>query len=130
MTWDDHEVANDYANDRDERLDPHFIERRAAAYQAFYEHMPLRVPPPANGDFARLRMYQRYDWGGWRASTCSTTASTARIRRASRRDAAVPARSLCATVRRCSTTNAPCWAQRSSSGSRRDCAHRRRAGTS
>jgi len=63
VTWDDHEVANDYANDRDERLDPHFIERRAAAYQAYYEHMPLRVPPPANGDFARLRMYQRYDWG-------------------------------------------------------------------
>ncbi|WP_296001551.1 alkaline phosphatase D family protein [Rugamonas sp.] len=63
VTWDDHEVANDYADDRDERLDPHFIERRAAAYQAFYEHMPLRVAPPASGDFAHLRMYQRYDWG-------------------------------------------------------------------
>src|SRR5450830_1488858 len=63
VTWDDHEVANDYANDRDERLDPHFIDRRAAAYQAFYEHMPLRVTPPADGDFAHLRMYQRYDWG-------------------------------------------------------------------
>jgi len=23
MTWDDHEVANDYGSDRDERLDPH-----------------------------------------------------------------------------------------------------------
>jgi alkaline phosphatase D len=60
VTWDDHEVANDYGNDRDERLDPRFIDRRAAAYQAFYEHMPLRVAPK---DFAHLRMYQRYDWG-------------------------------------------------------------------
>ena len=60
VTWDDHEVANDYSPERDERLDPRFAERRAAAYQAFYEHMPLRVPPPQNGP---LRMYQRYDWG-------------------------------------------------------------------
>ncbi|MYN17564.1 alkaline phosphatase [Rugamonas sp. FT107W] len=60
VTWDDHEVANDYGSDRDERLDPRFPERRAAAYQAFYEHMPLRLPP---ADFAHLRMYQRYDWG-------------------------------------------------------------------
>ena len=63
VTWDDHEVANDYANDRDERLDPRFIERRAAAYQAFYEHMPLRLPMPPERGFAHLRMYQRYDWG-------------------------------------------------------------------
>jgi alkaline phosphatase D len=60
VTWDDHEVANDYANDRDERLNPRFIERRAAAYQAFYEHMPLRARP---ADFAHMRIYQRYDWG-------------------------------------------------------------------
>ncbi|MFP5390601.1 MAG: alkaline phosphatase D family protein, partial [Gammaproteobacteria bacterium] len=43
VTWDDHEVANDYSPDQDERLDPRFAERRAAAYQAFYEHMPLRL---------------------------------------------------------------------------------------
>jgi alkaline phosphatase D len=63
VTWDDHEVANDYADDRDERRDPRFLARRAAAYQAFYEHMPLRLPAPADGNFAYLRMYQRYDWG-------------------------------------------------------------------
>jgi alkaline phosphatase D len=65
VTWDDHEVANDYGNDRDERLDPHFLQRRAAAYQAFYEHMPVRLPPlPAGPDrYAFLRMFQRYDWG-------------------------------------------------------------------
>jgi len=69
VTWDDHEVSNDYANDRDERLDPHFLTRRAAAYQAFYEHMPLRLPAlrpiPTNGgsQFAHMRIYERYDWG-------------------------------------------------------------------
>lgn len=63
VTWDDHEVANDYANDRDERLDPNFIARRAAAYQAFYEHMPLRLQLDKPGGFAHMRIYQRYDWG-------------------------------------------------------------------
>lgn len=61
VTWDDHEVANDYAADRDERLSQDFAARRAAAYQAFYEHMPLRLPPPRS--FASVRMFQRYDWG-------------------------------------------------------------------
>ncbi|NIA55752.1 alkaline phosphatase [Massilia sp. TW-1] len=61
VTWDDHEVANDYAADRDERLAPDFWLRRAAAYQAFYEHMPLRLPPPKS--FTNVRMFQRYDWG-------------------------------------------------------------------
>lgn len=45
VTWDDHEVDNDYARDRSQDLDPvdAFLARRAAAYQAWYEHMPL--PP-------------------------------------------------------------------------------------
>ena len=63
VTWDDHEVANDYAGDIDERLSADFGARRAAAYQAFYEHMPLRLPAPRNGRFGSIRMYQRYDWG-------------------------------------------------------------------
>lgn len=43
VTWDDHEVQNDYANDRSQDLAPRdaFLSRRAAAYQAYYEHMPL-----------------------------------------------------------------------------------------
>jgi len=61
VTWDDHEVSNDYAGERDERLSPTFAQRRAAAYQAFYEHMPLRLPPPRS--FASVRMFQRHDWG-------------------------------------------------------------------
>jgi len=43
FTWDDHEVSNDYADDRGEALNGRewFLARRAAAYQAYYEHMPL-----------------------------------------------------------------------------------------
>jgi alkaline phosphatase D len=63
VTWDDHEVANDYAGLRDERLAADFAARRAAAYQAFYEHMPLRLPQMRPGGFDEVRLYQRYDWG-------------------------------------------------------------------
>ena len=63
VTWDDHEVANDYAGDVDERLSADFAARRAAAYQAFYEHMPLRLAPPRPGRFGAMRMFQRHDWG-------------------------------------------------------------------
>ncbi|MFZ6682111.1 alkaline phosphatase D family protein [Undibacterium sp. Tian12W] len=62
VTWDDHEIANDYANDRDERLDVNFMLRRAAAYQAFYEHMPVRLHA-GHTDFVNMRIYERYDWG-------------------------------------------------------------------
>jgi alkaline phosphatase D len=41
FTWDDHEVDNDYAGAQSEHLDPAFLGRRAAAYQAFYEHQPM-----------------------------------------------------------------------------------------
>ena len=43
LTWDDHEVDNDYAADRSERLDTRewFLARRAAAYKAWYENMPV-----------------------------------------------------------------------------------------
>jgi alkaline phosphatase D len=44
VTWDDHEVDNDYAAEHAEDRTPVevFLRRRAAAYQAYYEHMPLR----------------------------------------------------------------------------------------
>ena len=69
VTWDDHEVENNYADVIDEigdtgpRLqDPaEFARQRAAAYQAYYEHMPLRrraVPGSA-----RYRLYRRFDFG-------------------------------------------------------------------
>jgi alkaline phosphatase D len=41
VTWDDHEVDNDWAGAQSQHLDPAFLQRRAAAFQAWYEHMPL-----------------------------------------------------------------------------------------
>jgi alkaline phosphatase D len=61
VTWDDHEVDNDYANDQSEHLDPQFLIRRAAAYQAYYEHMPLRHSARPRGPY--LRLYDRYTFG-------------------------------------------------------------------
>ncbi|WP_303982995.1 alkaline phosphatase D family protein [Dongia mobilis] len=51
VTWDDHEVENDYAGAWSETLiDPDiFLQRRQAAYQAFYEHMPVRTRPGTMG---------------------------------------------------------------------------------
>jgi alkaline phosphatase D len=63
-TWDDHEVQNDYANrwSQDAGVDPKaFLQRRAAAYQAFYEHMPLRRSSLPRG--ADMRVYRRLDFG-------------------------------------------------------------------
>ena len=61
VTWDDHEVDNDYANDRAEDLDPNFLARRAAAYRAYWEHMPLRAG--ARPDGPHMRLYGRHDFG-------------------------------------------------------------------
>lgn len=41
LTWDDHEVSNDYARDQGEVLDVDGRARRLAAYQAYYENQPL-----------------------------------------------------------------------------------------
>lgn len=51
VTWDDHEVDNDYARDRSQDMDPVdvFLARRAAAYQAYYEHLPLPPSTYAGG---------------------------------------------------------------------------------
>jgi alkaline phosphatase D len=64
MTWDDHEVLNDYAG----QMSGDFPTRRAAAYQAYYEHMPLRsnvltraLKGLAQG--AEMRVYDRVVYG-------------------------------------------------------------------
>jgi len=61
FTWDDHEVDNDYANDTSENLDPQFLLRRSAAYQAYFEHLPLprRMRPSGN----EMRTYTHFDVG-------------------------------------------------------------------
>jgi alkaline phosphatase D len=57
VAWDDHEVDNNYAADVSEELglDPaEFLVRRAAAYQAYYESMPLRRACLPRGPHMRL----------------------------------------------------------------------------
>ncbi|MBC7779023.1 MAG: alkaline phosphatase D family protein, partial [Proteobacteria bacterium] len=63
VTWDDHEVENDYAGDQSEnRDDPKwFLERRANAYQAYYEHLPLRRASLPRGP--DLQLYRRFAFG-------------------------------------------------------------------
>jgi alkaline phosphatase D len=63
VTWDDHEVDNDYTDAISEKNDPveQFLRRRAAAYQAYYEHQPLRrfsLPQGPN-----MRLYRRLNFG-------------------------------------------------------------------
>lgn len=62
-TTDDHEVVNNYAADHPPYDTPRetFLLRRAAAYQAFYEFMPLRrTSLPAGPD---MRLYRRLRFG-------------------------------------------------------------------
>ena len=68
--WDDHEVANDYARDQAEKTQDTatFIKRRAAAYQAVYEHMPLRIGAKADSN-SLAYMFQRVDYGDLAAFT-------------------------------------------------------------
>lgn len=63
VVWDDHEVDNDYAGLHQEAGDPveQFALRRAAAYKAFYEHMPLRRSSIPKG--ALLQLYRPFTYG-------------------------------------------------------------------
>lgn len=79
MTWDDHEVQNDYAGliSGDSGVadvfsnTAEFAQRRAAAYQAYYENMPIRAATLMKGlaglrDLnagSEMRIYQRIDVG-------------------------------------------------------------------
>jgi alkaline phosphatase D len=63
VTWDDHETDNNYAGDLADRdvLPPdQFLQRRAAAYQVWWEHQPVRLPPPDGPDY---RIYRRAAFG-------------------------------------------------------------------
>lgn len=63
VTWDDHEVQNDYAGPYGVKdVDPDvFLRVRAAAYQAYFEHMPLS--PAALRPNGEVRLYRRFAWG-------------------------------------------------------------------
>lgn len=62
LTWDDHEVANNYMGDvLVGEGDPQVgKDRKAAAYQAWWEHLPVRLDPP---DGSELGVYQALDVG-------------------------------------------------------------------
>ncbi|HEY9800085.1 MAG TPA: alkaline phosphatase [Leptolyngbyaceae cyanobacterium] len=63
VTWDDHEVDNDYANfiPEDDQSRETFKRRRANAYQAYYEHMPLRLSSLPKQ--ASMLLYRRLTFG-------------------------------------------------------------------
>jgi len=63
VTWDDHEVDNNYAADipQDDVPRDVFLLRRAAAYQAYYEMMPLRASARPSGP--DLQLYRRINYG-------------------------------------------------------------------
>lgn len=63
VSWDDHEVENDYGADQGGVTadGPAFLRRRAAAYQAYFEHMPLR--PSALRADGGVRLHRRFGFG-------------------------------------------------------------------
>ena len=64
LTWDDHEFDNNYANAVSEEsgISPEaFLLRRANAYQAYYEHMPLRRAAIPRGP--DMRLYRNLNFG-------------------------------------------------------------------
>lgn len=68
VTWDDHEVENNYAGDISTQETEEFESRRIAAYQAYYEHMPLRAATLVSGlkglqHSGELRLFQSMDFG-------------------------------------------------------------------
>ncbi|MFI9504480.1 alkaline phosphatase D family protein [Nocardia sp. NPDC052566] len=67
VTMDDHEVDNNWAGDAPGlgidiyRIPALFRRRKAAAFQAMYEHQPLRIAQLPSG--ASMRLHRRYRFG-------------------------------------------------------------------
>lgn len=63
VTWDDHEVRNDYAGmlATGDLSAAAFVAVRAAAYQAYFEHLPLDSGQWSAG--GGMRMHDRFTWG-------------------------------------------------------------------
>jgi alkaline phosphatase D len=63
VTWDDHEVDNNWADEIPEDGQPRdaFLRRRAIAFQAYWEHMPLRRALRPRG--IDLPLYRRVRFG-------------------------------------------------------------------
>lgn len=95
FTWDDHEVENDYSSERSEHADcggPEeamaFLARRKAAYQAYFENMPIRASrlraagsirihdSVAWGDLARLILLDNRQYRSPQACSSPATAQS------------------------------------------------------
>lgn len=116
MTWDDHEVQNDYAGAAGRGDAASFLAQRSAAWQAFYENMPLRAAslnrPVADTRWDALQIYRRLRWGrlahihlldsrqyrSWQACRPAESASSGAVRGASCAELANTARSLLGTA--------------------------------
>ena len=65
MTWDDHEVENNYQGD--DPGDPPdgeaFAAQRAAAYRAWWEFTPTALPAPSPVTTTDLGVHRTIDWG-------------------------------------------------------------------
>ena len=64
VTWDDHEVDNNYAGGISEEegfASELFLRRRAEAYQAYFEHMPLR--PASTPVGPQMQLYRHFEYG-------------------------------------------------------------------
>ncbi|HEX2312389.1 MAG TPA: alkaline phosphatase D family protein [Thermomonospora sp.] len=64
VVWDDHELDNNWADEVPEKPEipqPNFLQRRAAAFRAYYENMPLRRTSVPRG--IDMQLYRRVRWG-------------------------------------------------------------------
>ncbi|WP_308282805.1 alkaline phosphatase D family protein [Pseudonocardia nigra] len=65
VVWDDHELDNNWADEvpQDPGKQPReqFLARRAAAFQAYYENMPLRRSSVPRG--IDMQLFRRISWG-------------------------------------------------------------------
>jgi alkaline phosphatase D len=63
VTWDDHEVENDYAGTNSWYNQAAFAKRRAGSYQAYYEHMPLPPRFLQSKPFENVNLYGKISYG-------------------------------------------------------------------
>ena len=61
VVWDDHELDNNWADETPEKVEEGFLVRRAAAFRAYYENMPLRRSSAPSG--IDMQLYRRVRWG-------------------------------------------------------------------
>jgi len=60
VAFDDHEVENNWAGPESSLGTPDFLARRARAFRAYYEHMPLRRSRQRG---TSIRIHRRVHWG-------------------------------------------------------------------